>query len=173
MTLIARLRRTWTHHGVSGVLCFARRAGAPSLSDVLCVAAGFELGAQAGNILMLWNVDGPSMEPTVYAGSVLVGTSLWCHAVWARYFGSQRDEWDFAEGLVDRVVMCHIAALNQPALCKRVGAVRGPHSSPRVDLRGDNANQSYDSRAFGPLPLSCVACVVHAVVWPPSQWKWL
>jgi nickel-type superoxide dismutase maturation protease len=52
-------------------------------------------------------------------------------------------------------------------LVKRVAAVG---SDGQVELRGDHAAESTDSRAFGPVPAASVQGRAWARYWPPRRW---
>lgn len=101
-------------------------------------------GATVGVRHRLVEVAGPSMEPTLVAGERLVTVPALRRLV-----------------RVGRIVVLEEPDVPGHLVVKRVTGVNGD----RVEVRGDAAHRSTDSRTWGPVPASAVRSVV-VCRWP-------
>ncbi|KAL3072801.1 hypothetical protein niasHS_017775 [Heterodera schachtii] len=102
--------------------------------------------------------QGDSMLPTFYNGDIL----------WARV-------WDPNDGLRPGDVVCLVDPTNaNQYVLKRVSAVH-ENSRPsdplagRIEVRGDNATNSVDSRDYGPVPAGLICYRVSVRLFPLNR----
>lgn len=119
-------------------------------------------------VLTLTVLHGPSMLPTLAAsGDIVVVDKL----------SPRLRAWPIR---VNDVVVAESSYKRNYSVCKRVVAMPGDAVHPRgwpaavvvppghVWLEGDNAQDSVDSRNYGPVPLALLRGRVYARVWPLS-----
>jgi signal peptidase I len=132
-------------------------------------------------------VDGPSMQPTLWKGDrMLVGR--------VEYYFTKPKRGDIVivsfpdrtGDIVKRViatagekvkvsggsVYINGKKLDEPYILEPINQDFAETTVPSgtVFVMGDNRNNSHDSRAVGPIPLSKVLGRVYAVVWPTDKW---
>jgi len=117
---------------------------------VIGVGGGIAAALAAFRLLDVVEVTGRSMAP-----ALLPGDRLLVEAVSLRRRPPR----------VGEVVLAPDPREPERELVKRVAHV----ADARVDLRGDAADESTDSRAFGSLPVTAVAWRVAFRYWPPSR----
>ncbi len=117
-----------------------RRHRSPSRQAALLVATALAAGAAAaaGSVRRV-RVTGASMEPTLSAGDHLIVVRL-------------PVAWPLHPGDLVALRDPRVAGGRGPVLVKRVVRADGAG----VEVRGDNAARSTDSRTFGPVPRTLV-----------------
>ena len=100
-----------------------------------------------------WVVLGPSMEPALRPGDhVMV------------------DRWSYRQRLPRAGEVVLVIRHESEPLVKRVAAARRTPAGIVVELRGDNAAHSTDSRQLGPFPVEDLRGRVVLCYWPPERW---
>ena len=101
----------------------------------------------------MWMLPGPSMEPTLREGDIVL----------ARVLRPRGQE------LTPTLPVIAVQP-DQPnkLICKRIASVY-PVPEATVTLLGDNTANSIDSRHYGPIPFGLLRARVTHIVWPPSR----
>lgn len=109
------------------------------------------------------------MEPTIYSNNILLTEHFT-----PRYRNVDRGD----------IIIAKCPTNPKQYICKRVAALPGDlvrtgfistEVVPRghVWLEGDNSGNSFDSRAYGPVPQGLIRSRAIMKVWPPSEIKLL
>ena len=111
------------------------------------------LGLAAGWTTAPWVVWGPSMEPALRPGDhVMV------------------DRWSYRQRLPRAGEVVLVIRQGTEPLVKRVAEARRTPAGIVVELRGDNAAHSADSRQLGPFAVEELRGRVVLRYWPPERW---
>jgi len=128
-----------------------RRSFAPVVFRSALIAAGVTAGYRTGRRYRRFAISGHSMQPALLPGDwVLV------------------DQFAYRSRLPKRGHIVVARDPREPArhIVKRVSAV-DLHGQVRIE--GDNAEESTDSRHFGPVPASLLLGRVRWRYWPPGR----
>ena len=140
----------------------------------------------------LYRVTGSSMEPTLFAGDVVLVTKTgydldrgrlvivrwptvqgtdWTTALIKRVVGLPGDVIEFYEGSL-QINGKYYPEPYLSGLPQFLGMESGRWElrEGEMFLLGDNRAHSDDSRTYGPAPAETVEGTVEARVWPPSRW---
>ena len=128
------------------------RGSTALLAGLVGAAVGLTAGVVARRGYDVVEVRGRSMAPTLLPGDRLV--------VESRTFARRAPR-------PGELVLAADPRQPRRELVKRVAAVDGEAGT--LELRGDSAPESTDSRTFGALPLTEVRWRVTARYWPPAR----
>ena len=155
------------------------------VSIALAFVVAFLINTYIGRMVQ---VDGPSMQPTLYTGErVLVGrVPYYFRAPVAgeivvvhfpgekeffvkRVIGVAGDELEMRDGVLYRNGL----PCDEPYLREEIKRPFGPYVVPEdtVFVAGDNRNDSKDSRIVGPIVLEDVVGKAYCILWPLNKMK--